>query len=277
MELQQSPLYGTYITALKWTVIRVDGVQMFYKKIPFMGGLLKIQRPDHLPSLRRLRSVIATYGVRTVAIEPNQKQNIAAYRSWSHTLGKYCKVVYSSYMPTKTILINVKPDQQEIFGRFSESKRRAVRKAQKNGITVQESTNIKDLIRVKNKSGGVLGFITTVGIDKFWDIMAPKYATILLAYNQSRSVVGGVLLVFWGTTAFYWIAGATQEGKTLFAPTLLVWESLTLAKKRGAKQFDFLGVWDERKPNEHKEWKGFTRFKEGFGGTELYYPLLHDK
>jgi len=59
----------------------------------------------------------------------------------------------------------------------------------------------------------------------------------------------------------------------LFAPTLLVWEALKLAKNRGAKQFDFVGVWDERIPNKFHEWKGFTKFKEGFGGAAQYYPL----
>jgi lipid II:glycine glycyltransferase (peptidoglycan interpeptide bridge formation enzyme) len=79
--------------------------------------------------------------------------------------------------------------------------------------------------------------------------------------------------VFWEKTAYYWIAGATREGKKLFAPTLLVWEALKVAKRHGMKQFDFVGIWDDRKPTEHHDWLGFTRFKEGFGGTPFYYPI----
>lgn len=175
-------------------------------------------------------------------------------------------------MPTKTILVDLRPSEDKIFSAFSEAKRRAVRKAQKNGVTVTESRDIRELIKIKNKSGGFLGFITTYGIDKFWNIMAPKHATIALASSRGK-VVGGVLIVFWNSISYYWIAGATPEGKKLFAPTLLVWETVRIAKKRGAKKFDFLGVWDERKPNEHGDWKGFTRFKEGFGGTPLYWPV----
>jgi len=117
-----------------------------------------------------------------------------------------------------------------------------------------------------------LGFITTYGVDKFWAVMYPKYSTIVLAYHENK-VVGGILVMYWNTIAYYWIAGATHEGKKLFAPTLLVWEALKLAKKHGSMQFDFLGVWDERMPTEHHDWQGFTRFKEGFGGTTLYYPI----
>lgn len=269
MELQQSPIYSKYIASLKWHIITVDGVRMFYKKIPFMGGLLKIQRPNRLPDIVPL---MKKYAIKTVAIEPIEKQSLPEYKKWVTRVSKYCRVVRSGYMPTKTILVDLTPTEDEIFHKFSEAKRRAVRKAQKNGIIVCESSNIQDLIRIKNKSGGFFGFITTFGIDKFWNIMSPEHATITLAYHNEK-IVGGVLIMFWNTTAFYWIAGATHEGKKHFAPTLLVWESLKVAKKRGAKKFDFVGVWDERKETEHHDWKGFTRFKEGFGGYTLYYPI----
>ncbi len=273
MELQQTPLYGKYIETFTWDVIRVDDVQMFYKHIPFMGGLLKIQRPAHLPTPAKLIPILKTHNVKTVAIEPIQTQDIKSYTTWCKTVEKHCRVNRSVYMPAKTILVDLSPTEDEIFARFSEAKRRAVRKAQKNGITVEESGDIKNLIHIKNKSGGFFGFITTVGIDKLWAILAPKHATVLLAYSKNRRVIGGILLVFWGDTAFYWIAGATREGKKIFAPTLLVWEALKVSKKFGSKLFDFVGVWDERTPNDHKDWLGFTKFKEGFGGTNIYYPI----
>lgn len=270
MELQQSPLYAKYITSLKWQVLEADGVRMFYRRFPLVGGLLKIQRPQKLPSVEKL---VEKYRINTVAIEPTQKQNMKEYRSWCKRLAKHCRVVRSNYMPTKTILVDLKPAEEIIFSRFSEAKRRAVRRAQNKGVRVTESDNINDLIRIKNKSGGFLGFITTIGTDKFWNVMAPAHTTVLLGHNAG-TLVGGVLVIFWNTTAFYWIAGASREGKKLFTPTLLVWEALRVAKKRGAKQFDFLGIWDERKPYEHHDWKGFTRFKEGFGGTPVYYPVF---
>ncbi len=70
--------------------------------------------------------------------------------------------------------------------------------------------------------------------------------------------------------AYYWLAAATNLGKKLFAPTLLVWEVLKTAKKNGCEVFDFEGIYDERYPI--KSWLGFTKFKEGFGGKEILYP-----
>lgn len=274
MELQQSPLYAKYIRALGWKILRVGRVQMFYKRIPLVGGLLKIQRPRHFPKPSLLIPIIKTHRIRTVAIEPYPKEHLGEYKRWCTNIAKHCKVVRSSYQPTKTLIIDVTPPEDIIFSRFTDAKRRAVRKAVKNGITVEESGDIQHLITIKNKSGGPFGFITTFGMDRFWPIMAPDHATILLAYSGTHTLVGGILLVFWKKTAYYWIAGATKHGKKLSAPTYLAWEALKVAKRRGAKQFDFVGVWDERKPNEHHDWLGFTKFKEGFGGVPFYYPLF---
>lgn len=271
MELQQSPLYAKYIAALGWHVLTVNNVRMFFRQIPLAGGLLKIQRPRTLPDIT---GIVREYHVKTVAVEPHPKQDLAAYKRWCGSVGKHCRVVCSSYQPTKTLLIELTVPEGTIFSRFTDAKRRAVRKAVKNGITVEESTDIKNLIKIKNKSGGPFGFITTFGIDRFWAIMAPDHATVMLAYTDTHKLVGGILLVFWEKTAYYWIAGATRLGKKLFVPTILVWEALKVAKHRGTKQFDFVGVWDERKPKEHHEWLGFTKFKEGFGGKPLYYPMF---
>ena len=119
----------------------------------------------------------------------------------------------------------------------------------------------------------MFGNITTHGIDRLWKLLYPNHATILLAKTHDNRVVAGILLLFWNNTAFYWIAGATHEGKKLFAPTLLVWHALKVGKKRKCALFDFIGVWDERKPKQSPEWKGFTKFKEGFGGKSIYYPI----
>ena len=132
-----------------------------------------------------------------------------------------------------------------------------------------------DLIKIKNKSAGLFGFITTTGMKPLWEIFSKEdAASILLAYDAHKKLIGGVLLLHWQNVTYYWIAGATKHGKKLYAPTLLAWEAIKAAQRKKSALFDFVGVWDERIPKQNTEWKGFTKFKEGFGGTELYYPLV---
>ncbi len=281
MELQQSPLYVQFIKTLNWRVITLGDTHIFLRHIPFAGTIAKIQRPTKLPPIHALIPLLKKEKVRLTIAEASAGQNPKEFEDWCKRLRTHVRLGTDPYLPTKTICIDLAPTETEIFHRFTEAKRRAVRRAQKNNVIIKESANIDDLIKIKNKSAGFLGCLTTFGIKKLWPIFAPKNATILLAYSNvsrityhvSPKLVGGILLLFWGKTAYYWIAGATHEGKKLFAPTILVWEALKLSKKRGSQQFDFVGVWDERLPKKYDSWKGFTKFKEGFGGKTLYYPI----
>lgn len=276
MEIQQSPFYASYIKSLGWQVEKVDGSNLFIKRFPLYGGFAKLQRCPKLPKVDQLLPILKKYRVKQFAIEPDASVQQKVFDQWIYDTSdalRPIRLIHSPYLPTKTIRVDLTVSEEAIFQCFSEAKRRAVRRAIKNHITIQPSSHIEDLITIKNKSSGFLGFITTTGIDKLWPIFAPDHAAILLAHKSSTQLIGGVLLLFWDEVAYYWIAGATREGKKLFAPTLLVWEALKLSKKHGMKTFDFVGVWDERLHRQNKEWLGFTKFKEGFGGKSLYYPI----
>lgn len=272
MEIQQSPQYKKYIASVGWNIITVDGVQIFIKHIPLIGTLAKIQRPEVLPFLPKLIPILQKNHVTIVAPEPLSSQNQEEFSKWIKGLSKFFKIYKNPFLPTKTICVDLTPTEEMIFNKFSEAKRRAVRRAIKLGVSVKESRNIKDLIYIKGKSAGLFGSITTTWADTMWRCFSSNNATILLAYHNNV-LLGGIFLIFYDSVAYYWIAGATKKGKKLFAPTLLVWEALKLEKQRGATQFDFIGVFDERIPKENTSWKGFTKFKEGFGGTTVYYPL----
>lgn len=274
MEVQQSTLYRKYILSLGWSVATIDDVAVFYRSLPFVGVMAKIQRPATLPYLPKLVPFLRKLHVRSVVVEPIASENETLFRSYMHALSKFFKIISSPFLPTKTIIVDVTKTDKEMFALFSQAKRRAVRRAGKYGVSITHSSKIVDLIAIKNKSAGLFGGMTTYGIDRLWNLFHKKNQShILLAKTPHKEVVGGVLLLITGSTCYYWIAGATKKGKHMFAPTLLVWEALRYSHNRNCTRFDFVGVWDERMPHQYTAWKGFTKFKEGFGGTALYYPL----
>jgi len=272
MEIQQSKSYSQFITSLGWQVITHHRQYFYLKRLPFVGALLKVQRVTSLPNLKTFVPLLVREHISRLVIEPDSRIHSGDLDRWIAKLPKNISVSRDPYLPTKTIRVDLTADENTIFHRFSEAKRRAVRRAQKNNILIDVTHNIRGLIRTKNISAGFLGFITTHGLDKLWMQFAPTNADTLLAYANNKCV-GGILLLYWNSIAYYWVAGSTKEGKHLFAPTVLVWEALKRAKKHGARSFDFVGVWDERDPKHNHEWKGFTKFKEGFGGHPLYYPF----
>ncbi len=275
MEVQQTPLYRQYILSLGWSVQTIDDVAVFYKHLPFVGVMAKIQRPEHLPYIPKLIPFLQKLHVRTLLVEAKADENPTFFTNYIRSLSKFFKIITSPFLPTKTMCVDVTPSEEHMFSSMTPAKRRAVRRAEKYGISILPSDNIQDLIAIKNKSAGMFGGITTYGIDRLWNIFhIKKQAHILLAKTEKDIIVGGVLLLLSGDTCYYWIAGATKKGKHMFAPTLLVWEALKFAHAKRCRQFDFVGVWDERTPKQYRQWKGFTKFKEGFGGTAIYYPIV---
>ena len=76
---------------------------------------------------------------------------------------------------------------------------------------------------------------------------------------------GSIFLVANGT-GYYWQAFTSKKARKTLIQYSIVWEGIKWCKSKGAKYFDFEGIYDERFPL--KQWKGFTQFKKKFGGTE---------
>lgn len=275
MELQQTNDYAGYIRSLGWIVERVDGSYVFIKPFPFIGGLAKLQRSASLPKPSLLLPLLQKHHVKTLAVEPDSSFSQKTLTAWTKKLNGRIKINTDFFLPTKTIRVDTRPSVEAIFDNFTEAKRRAVRKAGKNGIHVNISRDIDTFLRLKGKSAGFLGFITTAGMKKLWESQPETNTAVLMAYKDTDpDPLAGIMLIFCDRIAYYWLAGALKEGKKLFAPTLLVYEALKLAKSKKCTALDFVGVWDERLPSKNLEWKGFTKFKEGFGGQPLYYPIV---
>jgi len=294
MDIRQSQQYANHMRSLGWKVERVGKWNAFIKSFPFIGSFIKIQRIDNPIPWKEIEELQKKHRAFRMVIEPdlNTKLEIRNLK---------LEILNSPFSPTKTIHIDLAPTEETIFKRFKESTRRAVRRAQKNKVTIEQSNNIEEFIRLKTRSMFPVGYFMGRDIRKLWNAFRPKNAKVLFAYktvvmvsnrNEKMSqsmkslyfnshyddtyhrsgLLGGILLLFHEQTAYYWHAAATPEGKKLFAPTLLVWEALKLSKKRGCKTFNFEGIYDERFPDSFKKWRGFTKFKKGFGGTEIEYP-----
>lgn len=271
--IRQTPKYAEFMQRINWNVEEVDGIQIYIKKFPFISSVMKIQRPEKLPNLKKLKLLMHKYKTHFVTVEPG-------------TMCKPPKMLYKKlndpYIHTKSIVVDLNRSEKEIFDSFSEAKRRAVRRAQKLGVIVSINQDIESFTKLKNKTAGIfLGFLTTRGVTRpLWNTFSPQHAHTVMASLPGESNMAGILLLIDGVTAYYWMAAATKSGKKAFAPTLCVWEALCFAKKIGCTRLDFEGVYDERYPKRSRDWQGFSKFKEGFGGTPVYYPepfTLRDK
>jgi hypothetical protein len=275
MEIQQSKLYQSYIESLGWSSESIGQTLLIYRRIPLVGTIAKIQRPERLPDLDHTLTLLKKLSVRTLAIEPGTcvgQKELTAFVS--EIKKNKIRINPAPFLPTKTIRISLSPGEEMILQAFSEAKRRGLKKARRLGVSIKEDNEPDAMISAKNRAAGIFGSITTYGIAKFFRILPPEKRKALVGYLPGNTKPqGSIFLIFWNRTAWYWIAGATRAGKKFHLPTALVYHALLTSKRHGMKDFDFVGVWDERMPHENRSWLGFTKFKEGFGGKPVYYPV----
>ncbi len=266
-DLRQTPAWANYLKTIGWKVEKLEGNYYYLKKVPFLGYLLKIQRPQEI-SFKNIKSLEKKYKIYQISIEPN-----LPFFSLSHNqlLKEKFKKSKSFYLPTKTIQIDLTQSQNKILSQMRPKTRYNIKVAQRNNINIDKSDNIEEFVKFwrENFERKKSPLLTQKKNLTFLHKAFKTNANLLIA-KKDNAVIAELFLLRTKDTIFYMYASSNNLGRKLFAPTLLTWQAILLAKKNKCKIFDFDGIYDERFPL--KNWQGFTRFKKGFGGYEIDYP-----
>ena len=289
MDLRQTREWARYLQGIGWEVVEEQQggrVWRLYKRrlSPVPISILKVQRVPlaifkKLPirQIAREQRAIVTY----VEIEDQKAEN----KGWEKLILEMKRLGYKATMdamlPTKTRWFDLHLTEAQILAQMKPKTRYNIKLAQKHGLVVQRWTGM-DL--VKNPKLGDEFYrlfqanarrIGLWGMPRTWFkanmIAFRKQALVVMVRDEAQTelLAAGVFLCS-EDTAFYFFNGSTENGRKVMAPTLVVWEGALWAKERGFEGLDLEGVVDERRPL--KAWRGFTRFKEGFGGEVRYCP-----
>jgi len=281
-----------------WTVEKKDGVNYFIKKFPLIGSFIKIQRPRRI-DFKYIESLRKKYRSFQIVIEPplsgGNSSRRGTFRQDAPGVGSVrghtpvtisknnhdlfyinrFKKSKSPFLPSKTIFIDLQKSESTLLKEMHQKTRYNIKIAHKNKVKIIRSKDIEMFIN-------------------FWHICHQKRLLFLNQKRQMRELssafinnsnilfafkndfpIAALLLLHANKTSYYMYAASDYEGKSLFAPTLLTWGGIKLAKKRGSHIFDFEGIYDSRFPIG--SWKGFTRFKKGFGGKDIEFPVCYTK
>jgi len=264
-DLRQNCNYSEYMKLLGWKIYEIDGVYCYVRKIPIVGkSIVKIQRPDSFLKESELKKIAKLSNAFVIYVEPSNKKQQEYFNKKGYKISK------SPLLPTKTTQIDLTKDMIKLLGEMHHKTRYNIKLSQRLVVKVKRSKNIIKFAEFWQSNALKRGMFLPmkkeiVAINQAFG----KKATILNAYHI-RKKVAALLLIDTDEISYYMYATSTKEGKKSNAPTLLVWQALKIAKKRGRKLFDFEGIYDERFPI--KSWRGFTRFKKSFGGEEIEYP-----
>lgn len=185
--------------------------------------------------------------------------------------------------PAATLVLDLGKSEEELLAGMKSKTRYNVRLAERNGVTVRWSKDVKDVEvfwqlaqEVSERSGfsyhsknyyeAILEKMNSGGGQMGAELAIAEHAGDVLAVH---------LMVYAGGRATYLHGASSDKQRQLMAPALLYWETIKRAKERGCSMYDFWGVAPEGADRSHP-WAGVTRMKEGFGGRREFYAGTYD-
>ena len=233
-------------------------------------------------ALKSLQTLAKTHGAIFIRIEP-QSPEIAKYLPKTAKKSK-------DLNPKDTWVLDLTPDKATLLTNFSQGTRTRYNTYAKKGLSVESTKDpaeIKHLVELQNKLFKTKN-LNTFSEEYLKAELAQPFATLyLVKYHhpagKDRSetdpkdgqVLAASLFFDYGDTRYYMQSAADTDYKKLPATVALLTSAIFDAKEQGIKHFDFWGIAPEGAPDSHP-WKGFTQFKQSFGGQAVHYAGTYD-
>jgi lipid II:glycine glycyltransferase (peptidoglycan interpeptide bridge formation enzyme) len=168
--------------------------------------------------------------------------------------------------PPSTRIVDLRPDEDALWGDLRRKWRQYVNKARSAGIRVVEADGdrLGAFYGIYQDTARRAGFpIRTPGAYRdIWEAFRPTgLAELLFAESSDGDPLATLFLVRCGSRVVEPYGGMTLAGGESRANYLLKWEAMRRSRAAGATSYD---MWGMVTP-------GIARFKAGFGGREVHY------
>lgn len=179
---------------------------------------------------------------------------------------------------TATILVDLKPSEDEILASFKQKTRYNVRYAQKHGVTIEAvepiEANFKQMYALMQATRDRAGFYLRSYdyFETYWRLHAQQGSGQLFFARYDNKVLAGVFAAFLGRKGLYKDGGSTREYSNLQAPYLLQWEVIRFLKSKGVEAYDLHGVPpSDRLEDASHPLHSLATFKTGFNPNVTEY------
>jgi hypothetical protein len=282
-DMRQSPEYQELLRRLGSRVEAVGGEQAAY-----LSRIIPLPRPTWMVIQRAWDPAVlapAAQAARrwwavSIKVAPQAIPGSPEAGAWETALREHgYRPDKIPIAPTKTIRVPLGFSETDLLGQMKSKTRYNIRLSQRRGVCVRvldgkqigHSPADFDAFYHFFQSGNRLVRLTT-GSRRPYEALFKAFGEkvfVVFAYIGRGELGAVATYMVTGDTVWYQLNRTTAEGRRDFAANLAVWEGMREGQRRGCRWFDFDGVYDERFPDE--AWKGFSRFKAGFGGEEVAY------
>ena len=181
-----------------------------------------------------------------------------------------------------TMVVPLDGDDATLQSRMRQTWRRYVRKAEREGVTVDAPSHptaddVEAFLRIYRETAERDGFVIRDG-GYYRDALAllcpAGLATLHLARRGSEVVAAAVVLTF-GARAWYLWGATSAAGLDAHAMYRLQWEAMRTARDAGCDSYDMWGA-PEDPDDEADPLRGVAWFKSGFGAKHVRWTGAWD-
>lgn len=183
-----------------------------------------------------------------------------------------------AYQPAATSMIDLTKDEQELLDNMHEKTRYNVRLADRKGVSVRVASSDEDIqafLQLNKETASRDKFISRSDayikrtVQTLRDVGMSR---IRIAEYNNEPLAMSIEISFGDTVTYLYGASGSQH-RNVMAPYALHWHAIQQAKKDGFRFYDLYGVNPANKESFYykKTWEGITRFKKGWGGTQIDY------
>lgn len=144
-----------------------------------------------------------------------------------------------------TVKLDLTPSIEDIWQKsFSPKNRNVIKKAEKDGVTIEESRDF-GLFRqmydqtMKNVGADLFYFFPERYYSDFQQLFGEKIMLCFAEYNGTP--IAGSLFIFSGNYAHYHLSGRNRDFYKIAANNAVLWYAIKKAKEKGCKWFHFGG------------------------------------
>ena len=176
-------------------------------------------------------------------------------------------------------VLDLTESEEELMKNMRQRLRRALRKAAKNDITVEKSTNPQDIhtfyqIQLQTAKRHDFFAFGEDFLTKQFAAFAQNQEAVLYTAKYGDEILAQNFMIFYGNEASYHYGVSSELGTKLSGAPLLHLEAMRDARERGIKRYNLWGIVAED-DTKHRFY-GVSVFKRGFGVDELKYLPAHD-
>ena len=168
-----------------------------------------------------------------------------------------------------TVIIDLTRSIEEIWKKLQERGRRSIRKALKQGVSVEEGKTIDDLLTYYKISKGTAKRLKTTPVSfgvmrALWKTFSQKNNIKLFLAKHEGEPIAGVIIVRWRDKMWGWHGASLAKYWPLNANLLIHWNIIEWGVKNHLKTYDLMGI-PCTKDSSHPKY-GLYLFKTQLGG-----------